>query len=389
METTRRMRRGGIAATTTALLTTLLLGQAGAEIYTIDENVAGSAYDGALDGFPFPPPGFAPDGTADSLQGTLAVALLTGVTEERGLVELPLASLGDTTSAEVVSATLYFNIDDVIPTFGPGTTFDGTAASSLVLWAYTGDGVIALADFGNVGGAPLAVVSTASFGTITDATLAVSGPLTFEVDITAALKTRLTNGDDFIGFVIATQDSGSATSLDNLGNGGAGPAGVNGAFLPRIEVVTQADAPPSLSKDARKCQKAIGAANSKLQGSLRKALQACMDSVLTAVADGEPLTAVTASCDKALDRSDPLSAVSKALAKHSSVVTKACAKSTPAEIGKPCDSGATTFAHIVECLADGEATSAEEAMRAGYASACSLLDAVGLGTAYPAVCAAD
>lgn len=360
-----------------------------ADIFTIDDTEAGSAYDGLLDGFPFPPPGFAPDGTADQLTGSLAVALLSGVTEERGIVELPLASLDGVAAAEIVSATLSFNIDDVLATFGPGTTFDGTAAEALVLFAYAGNGTVDLADFGNVGGAPLAVVDTTGFGSITDATLAVSGPLSFEVDVTAAVTSRLLAGDDYLGFVFATQDHGSATSLDNLGAGGAGPAGTGGAFLPFLTVVTTSDAPPVYGKAELGCQKTIGKASSKLGASIRAALGKCLDAVLLAVSKGGDGSAATSACASGLDRDDDGSSVSKAIAKHASSVAGACEGLAPSAIGSPCDAGAADIAATIDCLAEDELSRAQSAVRSAYASSCSLLDAVALGIDHPVVCAAD
>lgn len=192
----------------------LVAGAARAETIVIDDTTAGTVIDGILDGFPFPPPGLAPDGVGDFLGNALAVALLPGVTEERGIVELPLAPLAGLTSVDIQEATLTFNIDDVVSTFGPGTTFDGTAAETIVLFRYAGNGVIDLADFGNVAGSPLAVVSTTSLGTITDATLAVSGPLQFEVDVTAALGTLLDASATHFGLVFTTTDARRAGAAE-------------------------------------------------------------------------------------------------------------------------------------------------------------------------------
>jgi len=380
----------GLAALSIAVVSVVATAvTAHADIYTIDDSQVGSVYDGLLDGFPFPPPGFAPDGTADQLTGSLAVALLTGVTEERGIVELPLTSLDGVTAGDVVSATLHFNIDDVIATFGPGTTFDGTAASALVLFAYAGNGTIDLADFENVAGAPLSVVSTASFGVITDASLAVSGPLGFEVDVTAAVASRLTAGDDYLGLVFATQDSGSATSLDDLGNGGAGPAGVGGAFRPFLTIVTTSDAPPVLDKSEIKCQGAIAKASAKLESAIGGSLRKCLDSVLSDVSKGGDGSAASAVCVSGLDRDDAGSKVSKALAKHTSAIAGSCEDVLPADIGSPCDSGAASISDTVACLSDAGLARAQSAVRTSYAAACSLLDAVDLGTSYPVVCAVD
>jgi hypothetical protein len=144
-------------------------------VIVIDDGTGCTLYDAVLDGFP---PIAPQDGTADFAGNALGIALQSGVTEERGIAELPLQPLTDLGlgSSDIDAATLTFNVDDVVSTFGPGTAFDGTAAETIVLFGYSGNGTIDLADFGNVVGAPLAVVDTTPFGVITDASLATSGP---------------------------------------------------------------------------------------------------------------------------------------------------------------------------------------------------------------------
>ena len=53
---------------------------------------------------------------------------------ERGIAEMPLASLDGVSSGEVESAVLTFNIDDFVATFGPGTTFT-QAPETIVLFS--------------------------------------------------------------------------------------------------------------------------------------------------------------------------------------------------------------------------------------------------------------
>jgi hypothetical protein len=226
------------AVATMLLLTTVARTSAAEpEAIVLDETTPGSVSDAILDGFP----GLAGlDGSGDFGGNALGVALQTGVTEERAFVEFPLAELGDIPVAGIESATLTFNIDDVVGTFGPGTGFDGTAANAIRVVAYSGDGVIALNDFPRGAATPLAVVSTTGHGTITDPTLAVSGPLVFHVDVQGALTDSLEAGDPFLGIAFAVQDNKSATSLDNLGDGGAGPAGVGGSRKPYLTVVLAA-----------------------------------------------------------------------------------------------------------------------------------------------------
>ena len=193
----------------------------------------GSASDAVLDGYP----ALAPlDGVGDFGGNALAVALMAGVTEERAMVELPLAPLGGWTAEDVVSAVLAFNIDDVLASFGPGTGFDGTAASSIEVHAYEGDGAVTLADFARKAPEPLAVVDTGLHGVITDSLLASAGPLFFEVDAGDAVRAALDRGAGHLGFLFATTDAGSGTSIDDLGIGAGGPAGVGGAALPFLTV---------------------------------------------------------------------------------------------------------------------------------------------------------
>lgn len=378
---------GGRAALLLAAMgLALAAGTARADVLVIDDTTVGTVYDGILDGFPFPPPGTAPDGNGDFTNNALAVALQTGVTEERGIAELPLASLAGLTSGDIESATLTFNIDDVVSTFGPGTTFDGTAASSIVLFRYSGNGTIDLADFGQVAGAPLSVVSTAPHGVITDASLMSTGPLVFEVDVTSALGTLLDASATHMGLVFTTNDAGSATSIDNLGAGGAGPPGVNGARMPFLTIVTVSDDPPLWDSAQLNCQKAIAKGGNKLAKTAHKSLQKCLDSVLSATSKGQPLADVTTKCAAALDPNNPASKVGKAIAKLQSGVTDKCGALTPADVGSPCDGAATTFAQVATCLVTQHLTGVGDLVAAAYGPACALISAVGLDTSYPALC---
>ncbi len=261
--------------------------ESGADVIVIDSTTAGTLIDGLLDGFPNAAPF---DGNADFAGNAFAVALKNGVTEERGIAELPLQSLGDAglTSADIQSAVLSFNIDDVLSTFGPGTSFDGTAAETIILFGYAGNGAIDLADFQNVAGAPLGIVDTTAHGVITDASLATTGPLLFTVDVTSALKAHLDAAHAYMGVVWATNDSPTGTSLDNLGPGSGGPPGVGGATLPFLTITTVSDEPPVFGKSALKCQKALAVQAGNFVKGKQKNMGKCLDAVLTAVAKGQP-----------------------------------------------------------------------------------------------------
>ncbi len=361
------------------------VGTARADTIVIDDTTVGTLYDGLVDGFP----GLATfDGTADLTGNTLGVGLQDGVTEERGIAEMPLASLAGLTSGDIVSATLTFNIDDIVTTFGPGTSFDGTAPETIVLFNYAGNGSIDLADYQNVVGAPLAVVPTTIHGVITDATLAVSGPLFFDVDVTAALQSALDAADTHLGIVWATQDDLAFASLDDLGEGSAGPPGVGGSSMPFLTIETASSEPPVLSKNELDCQKTIGKEGSKLLASADKELTKCFDKILKAVSAGKDAADQEAACRKGLDPADPASKLSKARTKLADKIAQKCASIAPADIGSPCDGGATTIGDTTTCVADAAIGLAEEAVRGRYAAGCDLLAAVGLDGDFPGVCLA-
>jgi hypothetical protein len=199
----------------------------------IDKNSAGAAWDGVIDGFP----GLATlDGTGDFGGNALAVAFKTGVTSERAIVELPLASLATqgVTAGQIATAVVTFNIDDVLSTFGPGTDFDGTAAEQITVYTYPGNGTVTPADYaaGNV------LETVAIGGGITDATLAQTGPRRFMVDVRARLQSLMASNATHLGLVFGTDDTPTGTSLDDLGIGGGGPPGVGGATLPFLTITT-------------------------------------------------------------------------------------------------------------------------------------------------------
>jgi hypothetical protein len=200
----------------------------------------GAEFDATVDGYPMLA---AFDGVPDFPAGynTLSIGLQLGVTEERGIGEFPLRALP---AGMVRTATLVFNIDDVIGTFGPGTSFRGTASQRILVHLYAGDGEVTIDDH-------LAIERPAHLvepqGRITDQTLAQSGPLTYDVDVTDEAREIIAAAPVAIGVVFRTTDSPSATSLDHLGDAGAGPPGVNGSFLPylRLDIEPVADVTPT------------------------------------------------------------------------------------------------------------------------------------------------
>ncbi len=229
-------RAPGILSGRGVLFTDATCGQASISIHvgTVVTGDGGAVFDGIVDGFP----GIAPlDGTPDIAGNQLGVGLKSGATEERGIAEFPLAALlGGLTADGITSAVLTFNVDDVLSTFGPGADFDGTASERIQIHVYSGDGTVVLADFAEGDGTPAAVVTTGAQGTITDATLAGSGPVVFEVDLTAQVKALVQAGATHLGIVFATDDANSGTSIDDLGPNSAGPPGVGGAKLPFVTI---------------------------------------------------------------------------------------------------------------------------------------------------------
>lgn len=232
----RGNRHARLAPCMVAVLFGLTCSPVSAAVVRLDTTTPGTTYDSVLDGFP----GIAPlDGTGDAGGNALAVGLKDGVTEERAILELPLAPLGGIAAADVIGAVLTFNIDDVLSTFGPGTDFDGTAAGRIAVATYAGDGAVGLDDFGK--GSLAGAVDTGD--TITDATLESTGPVRFDVDITAAVRALVSSGATHLGLVLSTDDSPTGTSIDDLGIGGSGPPGIDGAALPFVTITTTDSAP--------------------------------------------------------------------------------------------------------------------------------------------------
>lgn len=354
-----------------------LLGSAAvghAETFVLDGST-GANYDAVGDGWFFGPL----DGVGDLDGNALAVGYIAGTLELRALAEFPLAPLGTLTATQVQSATLQFTIDDVLSTFGPGANFDGTASDPIAVYHYPADGTVAVADFNPPGLTQLGIVG---IGAITDASLAVSGAVSFTVDATQALKDALTGGDAAFGALFGTLDSPTAASLDNLS-----PPGVTGGALPKLTITTIPLVPPVLSKAARSCQTTLAKEGAKLVATTLKAFSGCFDLVLKDYADDSTITATTVTkCAGAVDTSNPASTIGKATDKF---LTKAPAKCTglvPADLNSPCDGAATTFAQTATCLALAHRAAAETIVANGYATSCTLLNAVGLDAVHPGIC---
>lgn len=367
--TTRAKRRVRLLA----LLGTTLLSAAGparAATFVLD-SASGANYDAVGDGWFFTtPPGLPPDGVGDLGGNALAVGIQSGVVELRALAEYPLASLSSVGSANIQSATLTFQIDDVIGTFGPGTLFDGTASDPIAVYSYPANGTVTVADFNPPGLSSVAIVPV---GLITDATLAITGPINFDVDVTTAIKNALDNGDVALGILFGTLDTPTATSLDGV--------------LPFITVETFPTDPPVFGRAELKCQTAIAKQAGLFAKKKQQQLTKCFDKVLKAVSAGGSASSVQAKCVKALDESNPTSLLAKARATALSKITSACTGLTPAAINSPCDGAATDFVAVGTCVLDNHQLLVERMVKAEYRNACAIINSVGLGSGFPELCA--
>ncbi len=350
-----------------------------ADTFVLDAST-GAAYDAIGDGWFFAGPSMPPpDGVGDAGGQALAVGYIAGVLELRALSEFPLAPLTGLTAAQIQSATFTFTIDDVLSTFGPGATFDNTASSPVAVYHYPANGVVTVADFSPAGLAPLGIVTP---GVVTDASLAVSGPLSFDVDATDALKSALTAGDTAFGALIGTLDSPTGTSLDDIS-----PPGVAGGALPTLTIVTIPLAPPVLSSAEQACQATIQKEGAKLVSSGLKSFGSCFSAILKDYAPDQVLAAATVSkCAGELDVASPASKLGKAADKFGDKVIGKCGSLTPADIGSPCNPSATTMADTVACLRAAQLAAAESATASKYGNACTLLSAVNLAATFPGVC---
>ena len=344
------------------------------------DGASGAVYDGVGDGWFFAGgPSVPPDGVGDLGGNAPAIVYQAGVVEMRALSEFPLSTLAGYDASEITSATLTVTIDDVLTTLGPGTTFDGTAASPFAAYSYPGDGTITPSDFSPAGLASLGIVTA---GAITDASLASSGAVSFDIDVTASVRAFVTAAQTHYGVLLGTLDSPTGTSVDALS-----PPGVAGGRLPFLTIAITPDVPPVFTRDALKCQSGLVKTAASYAATAQKAFAKCLDTVLKTVAAGDPAGAATTACAKVLDGTDAASAIAKAKEKATAGIAKVCAALTPADVGGPCDAGAADVAAIAACIVASTQTDVEHMMRDRYAKGCVLLEAVGLDAAYPGLCA--
>lgn len=364
-------------------LGTLILGVASPSqaVTVVLDGAAGAVYDSIGDGWFFAGgPAIPPDGVGDLGGNALAVVNQAGVVEMRALSEFPLAALAGYDAGDVTSATLTVTIDDVLTTLGPGTTFDGTAADPIAVYSYTGaNGAITTADFAPPGLASLGLIAP---GVVTDASLGVSGALAFEIDVTASVKAFVTAAATHYGVLLGTLDSATGTSVDDVS-----PPGVAGGSLPFLTIEITPQVPPTYTGDELKCQTGLAKAASGFAAAKQKALSSCLDAILKTVAKGGAATEVEGKCRKSIDEADAASKLAKAKVKATAAIAKACGGLTPADIDSPCDPMAATIAATATCVVDATEAQVEAMIETRYASACTLLEAIGLDAAFPGVCA--
>lgn len=371
----RDLRRAAVALA--AVTTLFAAGEARALTLTLDAGT-GADYDAVGDGWFFTtPPNLPPDGIGDSGNQALAVGKITGTLELRAMAEFPLAPLAGLTASDIQSATLHFRVDDVIGTFGPGANFDGTASDPIAVYGYPADGTVTVADFNPPG---LVSQQIVTIGAITDASLAISGPIDFSVDVTQLVKDRLTAADVAVGILFGTNDSPTATSLDDQSPG-------VGGRLPYLTIETVPTDPPVFSKAEVKCQAAIAKQSlnyaKKVQGEIGK----CLNTVLGAVSKGGTPSSVANKCVKGLNAADPKSVVAKARAGAETAITKSCDGISPADINSPCDGAAANLAATIACVLDDHRERVEQMIAAEYSDACTILRSVDLDGTFPDVCA--
>lgn len=213
------------------LLATTLTASAVTQTIVVDESTSDTVFDCIVDGFPNLA---ARDGTGDFGGNPLSVARQGDVTETRSVMEFPLAAVA---GQPIVSATLTFNVDDVIATFGPDTAFNGKAASSILVHPYDGDGEALLNDYKRTDETPFTVPTGPR--QITDQTLKQTGAVFFTVDVTARVAAAVAAGKPFLGALWRTPDSPTATSIDDGRNGampGEGGETSAGSTLPFLTI---------------------------------------------------------------------------------------------------------------------------------------------------------
>lgn len=115
-------------------------------------------------------------------------------------------------------------------------------------------------------------------------------------------------------------------------------------------------------------------------------LQRCFDRALRDLAGGNGTSAAAARCMKALDPSDPDSPLARARARLLAQLARKCERLTAADLGRPCNSAATTALEVADCTLDRHALAVAQMIAVEYRDACAILTALGLEHSFPLAC---
>ena len=141
-----------------------------------------------------------------------------------------------------------------------------------------------------------------------------------------------------------------------------------------------------VSKDSAKCTTAIGTQARKYAQVRHMELERCFARVLKDLAAGKGTARAAEACRKRLDPASPSAAIARAAARFVAQVGSRCAGLAVADVGPPCDPGATTFAEVEGCVILQHDVAVDAMVAAEYRDACALVRAAGLESAFPRLC---
>lgn len=144
--------------------------------------------------------------------------------------------------------------------------------------------------------------------------------------------------------------------------------------------------PPVLGSAAQSCQKALLDSFKTFAQKAHQLLSGCLLRVHKDRAAGGVTVATTSACTRDLALGDPSSKIARARALARQRILAACAASTPATLGPPCDAGATTLGDVADCALDRQLASVTEIVDGEVAGTCALLGTVGLDAAFATAC---
>lgn len=134
---------------------------------------------------------------------------------------------------------------------------------------------------------------------------------------------------------------------------GRNPVALENALLPVL-------IPPAFAKAALACQAAIAAQARAFAKNDQGQRTACQTRLLKDVSSGKGTQQADAFCASASDLANPQSAVAKARTAAHAAVVKKCGALLTAQINRPCDRSATSFADAATCVLDQHAARVDE-----------------------------